>query len=111
MNIMMSESLKERVSIKNFEKQMSDRELSDNVEKTKVLKIERNNDKIILTLECDRQLLSLLYSYSIGLVNVLELTSHDLNLKAEKAISFKVEGCRIDYMDTVKKIKLTLKVE
>ena len=80
---MMSESLKERVSIKNFEKQMSDRELSDNVEKTKVLKIERNNDKIILTLECDRQLLSLLYSYSIG---------------------------RIDYMDTVKKIKLTLKV-
>ena len=41
MNIMMSESLKERVSIKSFEKQMSDRELSDNVEKTRVLKIEK----------------------------------------------------------------------
>lgn len=111
MNIMMSDSLKERVSIKNVEKQMSDQELANDVEKTKVLKIERNDDKIILTLECDRQLLALLYNYSIGLVNEMKLTSYDLNLKAEDNINYKVIGCLIDYAGSLKKIKLTLKVE
>ena len=111
MNIMMSDSLKERVSIKNVEKQMSDQELVSDIEKTKILKIERDNDKIILTLECDRQLLALLYNYSIGLVNEMQLTSYDLNLKAKNNISFKVIGCLIDYASSLKKIKLTLKVE
>ena len=111
MNILMSDTLKERVSIKNIEKQMTDRELTNDVDKTKVLKIERDNDKIILTLECDRQLLGLLYNYSIGLVNKMSLTSYDLNLKAESNIKFSVKGCLIDYESNLKKIKLTLIVE
>lgn len=111
MNIMMSDSLKERVSIKNVEKQMSDRDLADDVEKTKILKIERNDDKIILTLECDRQLLALLYNYSIGLVNEININSYDLNLKVESNINYKVIGCLIDYNSSLKKIKITLKAE
>ena len=111
MNIMMSDSLKERISAKSVEKQMSDRELTDDVNKTKILKIERDSDRIILTLECDRQLLALLYNYSIGLVNEISLTSYDLNLKAENNINFKVIGCLIDYESSLKKIKLTLVVE
>ena len=111
MNIMMSEALKQRVSVKSVEKQMSDRELTDDVEKTKVLKIERDNDKIILTLECDRQLLAILYDYSIGLVNKMSITSYDLNLKAVSNINYNVVGCLIDYESSLKKIKITLKSE
>ena len=111
MNIIMSDSLKDRVSVKSVEKQMSDRELTDDVEKTKVLKIERNNDKITLTLECDRQLLAMLYDYSIGLVNKMSITSYDLNLKAESSINYNIIGCLIDYESSLKKIKITLKSE
>ena len=111
MNIMMSDSLTNRVSIKSIEKQMADQDLADDVEKTKILKIERDNDKIILTLECDRQLLALLYNYSIGLVKEIKITSRDLNLNADSNIIYNVLGCEIDYESKLKKIKITLKAE
>jgi len=109
MDIFISDSLKERVSIESLEKQMSSNELSNDASKTKVLKVERNLDTIILTLECDVQLLSNLYDFSIGMVKEATVTSRDLNLKAENIVSYSVIGCSINYEKKKKKIKITLK--
>jgi len=110
MDILVSDSLKSRVSIKTLEKQMSSNDLSNEVEKTKVLKVKRKNDKTILTLECDNQLLDRLYDFSIGLVKEVTITSRDLNLKTESDISYSVVSCSINYEASIKKIKITLKL-
>jgi len=111
MDILVSDSLKDRVSIETLEKQMSSNDLSDDTEKTRVLKIKRKNDEIILTLECDSQLLNRFYDFSIGLVKEITITSRDLNLKTENIISYSVVGCSINYETSIKKIKITLKTE
>lgn len=111
MDILVSDSLKNRVSIKSLEKQMSSNDLSNDAEKTKVLKVKRKNNKTILTLECDNQLLDRLYDFSIGLVKEINITSRDLNLKTESIISYSVIECSIDYEASIKKIKITLKTE
>ena len=111
MNIMMSDSLKERVSESSIKSQILESELVEDISQSKVFKIQRRADEIILTLDCDRQLLNKLYSFSIGLVKEIKITSRDLNLNAESNIIYNVLGCEIDYESKIKKIKITLKTE
>ena len=111
MEILVSDSLKERVTIESIEKQMSNNQLSEDNNKTRVLKIKRKKDLIYLTLECDTQLLEKFYSFSIGLVKEINITSRDLNLNTESIINYSVVGCSINYESLIKKIKITLKSE
>jgi len=111
MSLLMSESLKQRVSEKNLEKQMSDSVLSEDINKTKIKTIKRERDIILITLESDIQLLDKLYDFSIGMVNSVSLNSQDLNMRTEREISFNVLSCEIDYSSSNKIIKLVLEVD
>lgn len=107
----MSESLKQRISEKNLEKQMTDSVLVNNVNGTKIKTIKRSGDVISITLEGDIQLLNKLYNFSIGIVKDIKITSQDLNLDTQSIINYNVVGCKIDYNSEIKKIKITLIAE
>lgn len=111
MSILMSESLKQRISEKNLEKQMTDSVLVNNVNGTKIKTIKRSGDVISITLEGDIQLLNKLYNFSIGIVKDIKITSQDLNLDTQSIINYNVVGCKIDYNSEIKKIKITLIAE
>ena len=111
MSILMSDSLKQRISEKNLEKQMTDSVLINNVDGTKIKTIKRSGDIVSITLESDIQLLNKLYDFSIGMVREVKITSQDLNLDTQSIINYNVIGCKIDYNSEIKKIKITLIAE
>ena len=111
MNILMSESLKERVTEDNVRNQILESDLVLDANTTRILKIERQNDKISIEIESDKGLLDKLYNYSIGLVNKVSISSQDLNMRSQELISYNVISCSIDYLNKTKKIKLALEVD
>jgi len=110
MNILMSDSLKERASISNIEKQMSETSYEKEMSGSKILSIQRKKDIVYITLQSDKQLLDHLYNYLIGLDSQVKVNSDQLNMESQEPIEYLVLSAKFDKSDKIKKIKLRLKV-
>ena len=108
MDILMSDILKDRVSISTIEKQITDTTLGEDVNKNRILNIQNDNNIITVMLECDNQLLDIVYNFSIGLDTDVKIKSSDLNLKTNKDILYKIIYANIDYTSSIKKITIKL---
>ena len=110
MNIMMSDSLSNRVKKETIERQIEESSFEKEMTGLKIISMKRKKDVISVVLQSDKQLLDYFHNYIIGLDDQIEINSNQLNIGSKEKIKYSVLSVKIDKSDKIKKIKLRLKV-